>query len=156
MPPPRIAVSLETSRTKSFASAPDWPGWIRAGKDERLALETLAAYAGRYRAVADEAGTRFDEAPLLEVVETVQGGTGTEFGVPSVITELDRRPLSAVDAERWARLVEAAWSVFDRIAAASPADLRKGPRGGGRDRDKMIGHVIEACLLNTSPSPRDS
>ncbi len=28
--------------------------------------------------------------------------------------------------------------------AAAPASLRKGPRGGGRDRDKMIGHVIEA------------
>ena len=61
-----------------------------------------------------------------------------------MITELDRRPLSAVDADRGARLVEAAWSVFDRVAAASPADLRKGPRGGGRDRDKVIGHVIEA------------
>ena len=144
MPPPRIAVSLETSRTKAFASAPDWPGWSRAGKDDRLALEALAAYAARYRAVADEAGVAFDQAPLFEVVETVQGGTGTEFGVPSVITGLDRRPLSAADAERGARLVEAAWSVFDHVAAASPAELRKGPRGGGRDRDKMIGHVIEA------------
>ena len=144
MPPPRIAVSLETSRKKSFASAPDWPGWSRAGKDERLALEALAAYAARYRAVADEAGVAFGEAPMFEVVETVQGGTGTEFGVPSVITGLDRRPLSAADAERGARLVEATWSVFDHVVAASPAELRKGPRGGGRDRDKMIGHVIEA------------
>ena len=27
---------------------------------------------------------------------------------------------------------------------AAPAELRKGPRGGGRDRDKMIGHVVES------------
>jgi hypothetical protein len=34
--------------------------------------------------------------------------------------------------------------VFDEVVAASPAELRKGPRGGGRDRDKMVGHVLEA------------
>ncbi len=27
------------------------------------------------------------------------------------------------------------------MAAAAPAELRKGPRGGGRDRDRMIEHV---------------
>ena len=48
------------------------------------------------------------------------------------------------EAERLAGLVEAAWVIFDRVAERSPAELRKGPRGGGRDRDKMIGHVIEA------------
>ena len=26
-------------------------------------------------------------------------------------------------------------AVFDRVVAAAPAELRKGPRGGGRDRD---------------------
>src|SRR5690606_9634420 len=33
---------------------------------------------------------------------------------------------------------------FDEVAAATPEELRKGPRGGGRDRDKMITHVLEA------------
>lgn len=72
------------------------------------------------------------------------GGSGTDFGVPSAITDADRRPVVAADAERLADLVAAAWTVFDRVAAAAPTSLRKGPRGGGRDRDKMIGHVIEA------------
>ena len=54
------------------------------------------------------------------------------------------RPTDGAEAERLASLVEAAWTVFDRVAAGAPAVLRKGPRGGGRDRDKMIGHVIEA------------
>ena len=53
----------------------------------------------------------------------------------------DRR---AEDADRLARLVEAAWTVLDRLAASAPAELRKGPRGGGRDRDKMLAHVVEA------------
>jgi hypothetical protein len=34
--------------------------------------------------------------------------------------------------------------VFDQVAAAAPAELRKGPRGGGRDRDKMVDHVLGA------------
>jgi hypothetical protein len=40
----------------------------------------------------------------------------------------------------------ARWPTFDEIAAASPAELRKGPRGGGRDRDRdqLIGHVVGA------------
>jgi hypothetical protein len=32
--------------------------------------------------------------------------------------------------------------VLDDVAATAPAVLRKGPRGGGRDRDKMLQHVI--------------
>jgi len=35
-------------------------------------------------------------------------------------------------------------AAFDQIAAASLAELRKGPRGGGRDRDQLIGRVIGA------------
>ena len=38
-------------------------------------------------------------------------------------------------------LVEAAWAVFDRVAAVAPAELRKGPRGGGRDTAKVVVHV---------------
>jgi hypothetical protein len=60
------------------------------------------------------------------------------------VTEADRRRTTADEADRLRRLVAAAWTVFDRVGASAPAELRKGPRGGGRDRDKMIGHVIEA------------
>ena len=37
-----------------------------------------------------------------------------------------------------------ALSMFSRTRARSPEELRKGPRGGGRDRDKIAGHVMEA------------
>ncbi|MFL5779397.1 MAG: hypothetical protein ACJ761_10700, partial [Chloroflexota bacterium] len=80
----------------------------------------------------------------LDVESRVAGGSGTAFGVPSVIVEADRVPVGQAEAKRLAGLVEAAWAAFDRTAATSPASLRKGPRGGGRDRDKMVRHVNEA------------
>jgi hypothetical protein len=138
-----IEVSVEASPKKVFATAIDWPGWSRSGKTEELALGALAEYARRYAVVAAEAGEPFSPDDY-EVVERVGGGSGTDFGVPSSITDSDRRPVDADEAERLGRLVEAAWTIFARIAAGAPAELRKGPRGGGRDRDKMVGHVAES------------
>ena len=66
------------------------------------------------------------------------------FGVPGAIGGEDRRPVDANEAKRLAAIVEAAWTVFDRVAAAAPEELRKGPRGGGRDRTKIVGHVNDA------------
>jgi hypothetical protein len=138
-----VRVTVEATPKKAFASAIDWPGWSRSGKTEELAFTALADYASRYAPVARQAGETF-EPGTYEVVERTSGGSGTDFGVPSAITDLDRRRVSAADAERLARLVEAAWATFDRVVASAPAELRKGPRGGGRDRDKMAGHVIES------------
>ncbi|MBF8289838.1 MAG: hypothetical protein HW391_806, partial [Chloroflexi bacterium] len=70
--------------------------------------------------------------------------SGTEFGVPSRVTDTDRRPTTAAEADRLARLVAAAWARFDEIAAAAPEELRKGPRGGGRDRTRIVGHAVES------------
>jgi hypothetical protein len=143
----RIQTAEEVGAKKTFRWAIDWPGWARAGKDPELARDALAAYAPRYAVVAAEARLDFaDEvaAEDLDLVESVRGGGGTDFGVPSAVVESDRRPVDADEAERLARFVEAAWAVFDRVAAAAPAELRKGPRGGGRDTAKMVGHVIEA------------
>jgi hypothetical protein len=39
-------------------------------------------------------------------------------------------------------LLQACWSYFDRVASSVSAVMRKGPRGGGRDRDKIIRHTI--------------
>src|SRR5690349_19182202 len=134
-----IAVTVEVAGRKAFASAVDWPGWSRPGKTEEAALAALGAYADRYAAVATEAGQAF-EPDDYDVVEQTGGGSGTEFGVPSSITDLDHRAADTAEAERQARLVQAAWVVLDRVSATAPAELRKGPRGGGRDRDKMLAH----------------
>lgn len=56
----------------------------------------------------------------------------------------DAEPLDAETAARLADLVAAAWRMFDRVAANAPAKLRKGPGGGGRDRDQIVEHVAES------------
>lgn len=141
-----IEIGAEASPKRTFVWALEWPGWCRSGKDLELAMASLDAYAERYREVAEVAGLPLpdDSAGELRVVEAVAGGGRTEFGVPSAITASDRRPTTAHEGERIAALVEAAWIVFDRVSASASPELRKGPRGGGRDRDKLIGHVIEA------------
>jgi len=142
----RLELADEATGKKAFAWAVGWPGWCRAGKDVELARAAVLDYAPRYEVVARTAGLILPELDGIEVdlVESVEGGTGTEFGVPSSITPLDRLTLTTDEAGRFAALVDAAWDVFDTVASKAPAELRKGPRGGGRDRDKMIGHVLEA------------
>lgn len=133
-------VYLELGKTWVFAAALDWPGWCRRGEGEEAALDTLAAYADRYSVVA---GPGF--APgTLQVVGRVGGGTSTDFGAPAAKGPWDDEPLDAVEAGRLAGLLEACWRVFDDIVAGAPAALRKGPRGGGRDRDAIVDHVREA------------
>ena len=141
-----IDVSIEATAKKAFASAIDWPGWCRSGKTEALALEALAAYADRYAVVAAEAGFEIPSAALadLDVVARIPGNASTDYGVPGNPTDLDHRALSTEDAARQATLVAAAWAVLDRVVAGAPAELRKGPRGGGRDRDKVVAHVVGA------------
>lgn len=140
----RLTVVLESGNKRVFASAADWPGWSRSGRTDEAAIEALLTYAPRYAPVAELAGFELPGSIEVDVVERNQGGAGTDFGVPSRVTEADARKVSRADAERLAAIVEAAWTTFDRVAALAPAELRKGPRGGGRDRDKVVGHVMGA------------
>jgi hypothetical protein len=147
-PSPPIRLSIETAAKKSFATAVDWPGWSRSGKTEELATAALAAYAKRYSIVASLAGDAFPAPGTgslgFEIVERTSGGGATDYGVPGNVTEQDRRPVDAKSAGRLARLVEAAWRTFDTVVEAAPAELRKGPRGGGRDTARMVDHVFGA------------
>jgi hypothetical protein len=139
----RIRVGIETTPKRVFASALDWPGWSRAGKDREAALEALADAAPRYELVAKRAEVHFDADPQrgFEVVEEAEGNATTAFGAPDVRFEADHRPTTAADATRLADLVQAAWDTLDATVAQAPPTLRKGPRGGGRDRDKIVEHV---------------
>lgn len=145
---PPTPVYLEIGSKRVFACSVDWPGWCRSGKDEQGALAVLADYAPRYAHVAFTAdeGALFSRAAAVEfdVLERVTGTGTTDFGAPGVVPELDAAALTATEAERYAALVAAAWTVLDRVAADAPAELRKGPRGGGRDRDPVLQHVLGA------------
>lgn len=139
-------VVLEVAAKRSFASAVDWPGWCRSGRTPDEALQALAAYAERYAVVALLARVRFSVAAghELEVVDETPGNATTEFGAPGRPASTDARDLDRAGADRQVRLLQASWSELDRLAVEAPEQLRKGPRGGGRDRDKVVAHVVEA------------
>jgi hypothetical protein len=139
-----LRVYLEEGRKKTFAVALDWPGWARAGKGGEAALEALEAYLPRYLPVVRRAGLTPPDVEGFEVLEQIPGSATTDFGAPDRTAQADLAPLAPGEAERLAALVEAAWAVFDEVVAGAPAELRKGPRGGGRDRDKIVGHVLGA------------
>ncbi len=47
--------------------------------------------------------------------------------------------------ERFRTLLRAYWQEFDRIVeAATGKELRKGPRGGGRELEGIVRHVLSA------------
>jgi hypothetical protein len=139
-------VVLETTDRRTFASAVDWPGWCRSGRTPDEALVALADYAPRYAAVARVARVRFPVAAgdHLTVVSQFPGNATTTFGAPNVQSPTDLRDLTAAEANRQVRLLQAAWTELDRVAVEASEHLAKGPRGGGRDRDAVVTHVIEA------------
>ena len=130
-----------------FASALDWPGWCRRGRSEELALTTLAACAPRYAKVARRAGLAFPPGEAgqeagFTIAERLTSPWGADFGALTEIPGSDATPADADATARMAALAVAAWEVFDEVANAAPARLRKGPRGGGRDLGKIIDHVL--------------
>ena len=50
--------------------------------------------------------------------------------------------MDEAELERELTLLRAGWAFFDGVAARVSPVMRKGPRGGGRERDGIIGHVI--------------
>lgn len=139
-------VYLEIGKKKVFACAVDWPGWCRQGKTEEAALTALAAYAERYAVIAKRGRIAFTPGKSVEpgeltVVDRVTGGATTDFGAPEKAIDADSRPVPVAEARRQVKLLKAAWAELDAVAAVTPQALLKGPRGGGRDRDKMLDHV---------------
>jgi hypothetical protein len=147
---PVVPVYLEVGKTRVFACSLDWPGWCRRAKTDEEALDALATYAPRYAVVAKRAGLRFSAtAPSFDVVERIpwHGGEAfspVDFGTLGSAAQRDSEPLTAAQAKRLAALLEASWGVLDDVVAGAPEELRKGPRGGGRDRDKVFAHVVAA------------
>ena len=141
----RVRVYLEVGAKRVFAGAADWPGWCRSGKTEAAAMASLEEYRRRYAPVAALAGLQLpSRANEFETVESVPGNATTDFGAPGVPTQDEGRKLTAASARRIRSLVEACWTYLDQVRSAAPAELRKGPRGGGRDREEMYEHVLGA------------
>jgi hypothetical protein len=139
-----IEVAVELGHRRAFARALDWPGWCRPGQDDAGALDALEAARLRYQPIAARAGVAFPARGKLLVVETVLGDSTTDFGAPNKVVDGDRRPLTAGEARRLTDLLAAVWEYFDAAVARAPEMLRKGPLGGGRNRDAIAAHVREA------------
>ena len=149
-----VEVYLEVARKRTFAGAVEWPGWCRSGKGEADALAALLAYGRRYAAAVSPLEPAFDppgESAGLAVIERLQGDATTDFGAPSKGPSADARPLDEAELDRQLALLEAAWGALDRAAAAAQGlELRKGPRGGGRDLDAILAHVFQGEIAYLS------
>jgi hypothetical protein len=141
----RTVIQRGPKEKKVAAVAIDWPGWSRGAKTPDAALELLEAYRERYRPIARLAGleSEFAEAGPLLIVEDHVGVGSTDFwGISFAPSSFEQGPMSEEELERKLKLLEAAWRFFDDVAARVSSDLEKGPRGGGRDRDQVVRHVV--------------
>lgn len=134
------AVYLERGATKTFAVAIEWPGWCRQAKTSEMALVTLEEYRTRYGAVVSGP---FTSGPL-EVIAVLDGTATTDFGAPDAQGPWDESGVDPTSMVHQGRLLRDCWSYFDDVLASAPSGLRKGLRGGGRDRDAVADHVRES------------
>ena len=143
--PVRTVIERGPKGKRSVAFAIDWPGWSRGAKSPELALETLESYRERYRPVAGLAGmaAEFDAAGALEIMEDRVGTGSTDFwGISFSPSATEHGPMDDAELERRIALLRGCWALFDGVAARVSPEMRKGPRGGGRDRDRIIRHTI--------------
>jgi hypothetical protein len=142
-----VETYLEVGAKRVFAGARDWPGWCRSARDEEGALEALLAYGSRYAGVLKGSGVRFTppaKASTLDVVERLEGDATTDFGAPSIAPKADAASIDRRWLGRNEKILRAAWKAFDRASENVTGPLKKGPRGGGREVDAIIAHVVGA------------
>jgi hypothetical protein len=141
----RVMLEMGPKGKKVVAVAPDWPGLSRGAKSEETAIERLRSYLPRYAPVAMVAGmdAEFAAIATLDVVERYSGTGSTDFwGISFAFSDIDRQAMSSEALERELTLMRSCWAFFDDVRARVSAELRKGPRGGGRDRDQIVRHVL--------------
>ncbi|HLI52402.1 MAG TPA: hypothetical protein VKU87_11425 [Thermomicrobiaceae bacterium] len=143
----RVTLEIGPKGKRVVAVAPDWPGLERGAKTEDAAVERLLAYLPRYAPVAKLAGmeSEFAVAGSASVVERYPGNGSTDYwGVSFTFSDFDRQPMSRDELERELRLMRGCWAFFDEVRSKVSPEMRKGLRGGGRDRDRIIRHTIVA------------
>ena len=143
--PVRTVIERGPKDKRSVAFSIDWPGWSRGARTAELALQTLESYRERYRSIARLAGMlrEFDAAGTLEIVEDKLGTGSVDFsGMSFAPSAAEQEPMDEASLQRESTLLRACWAFFDDVAARVSPEMRKGPRGGGRDRDQIIRHTI--------------
>ena len=141
----RVTLEIGPKGKRVVALAPDWPGLERGAKTGEEAIERLRSYLPRYAQVAKlaELDAEFERIKKLEVVEQYTGTGSTDFwGISFAFSSIDRQGMSGDELERELRLMQACWAFFDGVRRRVSAELQKGPRGGGRDRDHIVRHTL--------------
>ena len=141
----RTVIERGPKGKKAVAFAVDWPGWSRGATSSDLALEKLDSYRTRYRPIALAAGMadEFDSAAALHVIEERVGTGSTDFwGISFSPSALEVGSMGESELDRKIKLLRACWAYFDEVARRVSGEMRKGPRGGGRDRHRIIRHTI--------------
>ncbi|GCE07044.1 hypothetical protein [Dictyobacter aurantiacus] len=141
----RVMLEMGPKGKKVVAVAPDWPGLERGAKTEEAAIERLQAYLPRYAQVAKLAGMDGELVALttVDIVERYPGTGSTDFwGISFAFSSIDMQDLASEELERELTLMQACWAFFDGVRLRVSAQMQKGPRGGGRDRDQIVDHTI--------------
>ena len=141
----RVTLEIGPKGKKVVAVAPDWPGLKRGAKTGEEAIDRLRSYIPRYSQVAKLAGmdAEFDTIQDFDVVEQYPGTGSTDFwGISFAFSGLDKQGMSGDELERELTLMQACWAVFDDTRRRVSAEMQKGPRGGGRDRDHIVLHTL--------------
>ena len=141
----RVTLEIGPKGKKSVAVAPDWPGLSRGAKTGEEAIEKLRSYIPRYSPVAKlaEMNAEFEAIKNVDVVEEYPGTGSTDFwGISFAFSSIDKQVMSGDELERELRLLRACWAFFDGVRSRVSAELQRGPRGGGRDRDHIVRHIF--------------
>jgi hypothetical protein len=141
----RVTVEIGPKGKKVAAVVPDWPGLERGAKTEDAAIERLQSYLPRYAPVAKRAGMdgEFAAITTLDIVEQYPGTGSTDFwGISFAFSSIDKQAVSSEALERELTLMQACWAFFDDVRFRVSAEMQKGPRGGGRDRDQIVRHTL--------------
>ena len=145
--PMRVTLEMGPKGKKVVAVANEWPGLERGAKSEELAIEKLRAYMPRYAQVATLANmsAAFDTIQDFDVVGQYPGTGSTDFwGISFAFSGIDQQEMSREELERELTLMQACWAFFDEVRGRVSAEMQKGPRGGGRDRDHIVRHTLAA------------
>jgi hypothetical protein len=138
-----LMIEIGPKGKRTVATAPDWPGLERGAKSEDEAIDRLRAYFPRYAPIAERAGIPFDTAAEPETILRYPGTGSTDFwGISFGQSDIDRQPWADGELDRHIALMQACWAFFDDTWHRVSPELRKGPRGGGRDRDQIVAHTF--------------
>ena len=143
----RVTLEIGSKGKKVVAVAPDWPGLARGATTEQAAIDRLRSYIPQYAPVTKLAGMEAAFATItgVDVVEHYPGAGSTDFwGISFAFSSIDQRPISDEALGRELMLMRACWAFFDAVRSRVSAEMERGPRGGGRDRDHIVRHTLAA------------